>query len=179
MLLSKILREKEWVASLPAFRNSWCALPGDVPPFIQLYIQINGRQTMWPSWSIERGMSRREKQSKEGGRVGRVRVRRWAWRWNLREWSRLWIKVQRLSNSIHCLCSPQRVSDCVCSSVCLFGGHIEAEPNNGSHCNAGTWPGVVWHRLMCVNRHACSNTAKPKKKKKKRNVCGLIMEICL
>lgn len=37
---------------------------------IQLYVQINRRQTAWPSWSIQRGMSRREKKSKKGGNGG-------------------------------------------------------------------------------------------------------------
>lgn len=33
---------------------------------VQLHIQINERQTAWTSWSIERGMGGREKQSKRG-----------------------------------------------------------------------------------------------------------------
>lgn len=91
---------KEWVdfqgGSLSAFRNNLSFLhyaKKCVSP-VQLYVQINGRQTAWPSWSILRGMGRRQKKSKKGGVVVVVvRVKERGWErertWGLWEWSLL------------------------------------------------------------------------------------------
>lgn len=135
--------------SLSAFRHKLLFLhfAKKCVSLIQVYVQINGRQTAWPSWSIQRGMGRREKRSKKGGN-GEGMGEKMREREDMGFTGMIPPVEQRCSSSNTYACF---LTMCVfmCASVCTQGCCAEAaELSHGSHCIADTWPVVAWHRRV-------------------------------